>query len=127
LKFLVDRCAGGRLAAWLRDQGHDVVELRELGKDPGDEEVLSLAASLKRVLVTIDTDFGKLIFAQREPHAGLVRLPDVRAAFRIALMEQVLARHAAELEDGAIVTVRGQRIRVSLPPDADQGSFPARS
>lgn len=110
------------MAAWLQDQGHDVLELRELGRDPDDEEVLRLAASLKRVLVTIDTDFGKLIFAQREPHAGLIRLPDVRAVSRIALMEQVLARHAAELKRGAIVTVRGQRIRVSLPPDADQSS-----
>ena len=43
MKFLVDRCAGSRLAAWLRDQGHDALDLRELGKDPGDEKVLALA------------------------------------------------------------------------------------
>ncbi len=116
MKFLVDRCAGGRIAAWLRDQGHDVLELRELGKDPGDKKVLALAASQERVLVTIDTDFGELIYVQRQPHAGLVRLPDMRAPDRIALMEQVLARHAADLERGGIVTVRGRRIRVSLPP-----------
>jgi len=122
LKFLVDRCAGGRVAAWLGDQGHDVVELRDLGRDPGDENVLALAAAQERVLVTIDTDFGELIYAKRRPHSGLVRLPDVRSALRIALMEQVLARHTAELEMGAVITVRGRRIRVSLPPKAEPGS-----
>src|SRR5207249_12154215 len=33
VKFLIDRCAGHRLAEWLRAQGHDVVESRERGPD----------------------------------------------------------------------------------------------
>jgi predicted nuclease of predicted toxin-antitoxin system len=32
MRFLVDRCAGHRLAEWLRSQGHDVLEARELGQ-----------------------------------------------------------------------------------------------
>ena len=44
MKFLIDRCAGRLLADWLRDQGHDVVESRELGPDPGDRALLEWAA-----------------------------------------------------------------------------------
>jgi predicted nuclease of predicted toxin-antitoxin system len=62
MKFLVDRCAGHRLAEWLRSQGHDVLESRELGQDPGDRELLERAAADGRVLVTIDTDFGELVY-----------------------------------------------------------------
>jgi predicted nuclease of predicted toxin-antitoxin system len=113
MKFLIDRCAGRRLAAWLRGQGHDVGESRELGPDPGDAAILEHAAREQRVLVTIDTDFGKLLFVDRAEFAGLVRLPDVGARHRIELMEVVLQRHAADLEAGAIVTVRGARIRVT--------------
>ena len=40
MKFLIDRCAGQLLADWLRKQGHDVVESRELGPDPGDRALL---------------------------------------------------------------------------------------
>jgi predicted nuclease of predicted toxin-antitoxin system len=40
LRFLIDRCAGRRLAQWLREQGHDVVEVKALGRDPGDEALL---------------------------------------------------------------------------------------
>ena len=59
MKFLIDRCAGRILADWLRKQGHDVVESRELGPDPGDRALLDWAAKETRILVTIDTDFGE--------------------------------------------------------------------
>ena len=116
MKFLVDRCAGTRLADWLRSQGHDVVESRTLGPDPGDRALLERAANEERVLVTIDTDFGHLLYVEGAAHCGLVRLPDVPAAQRADFMRQVLARHGDSLAAGAVVTVRGSRIRVSWPP-----------
>ena len=118
MKFLVDRCAGRRLAEWLRDQGHDVVESRALGPDPGDQALLERAATEGRMLVTIDTDFGELVYVRDVPHAGLVRLPDVSAAQRIALMAEVLEQHRQALERQAVVTIRGGRVRISQPPSS---------
>ena len=92
MKFLLDRCAGRRLADWLRRQGHDVVESRDRGPDPGDRTVLEWAAREGRILVTIDTDFGEFIFVEGARHCGLVRLPDVPAGKRIDLLAQVLER-----------------------------------
>ena len=60
MRFLTDRCAGRRLAEWLRSEGHDVVEAQSLGPDPGDRALLELAESENRVLVTMDKDFGEL-------------------------------------------------------------------
>lgn len=116
MRFLIDRCAGRRLAEWLRGKGYDAVESRERGPDPGDRELLEWAAAEARILVTIDTDFGKLLFVEQRPHCGLVRLPDVPAKRRTQLMDVLLARYAEELEKGAIITVRGDRIRVSWVP-----------
>jgi predicted nuclease of predicted toxin-antitoxin system len=113
VKFLVDRCAGRRLAEWLRQQKHDVVESRERGPDPGDRVLLAWAAAEGRILVTMDKDFGEFIFAEGSRHYGLVRLPDVPADKRIALMEKVLATHASDLAAQGVVTVRGGRIRIS--------------
>lgn len=101
------------MAEWLREQGHDILDSRELDEDPGDEALLRQAAAEGRVLVTIDKDFGKFLFLKGENHCGLVRLPDVLPEVRIRLMEQILADHATDLADGAIVTVRGDRIRIS--------------
>jgi predicted nuclease of predicted toxin-antitoxin system len=113
---LVDRCAGRRLAQWLRSHGHDVVESRERGRDPGDRVLLEWAAAEDRVLVTMDKDFGEFLFAERTPHCGLVRLPDVPAAQRIDLMAKVLGDHGREVSERAIITVRGGRIRISRLP-----------
>ena len=118
MRFLVDRCAGTRLAEWLRSNGHDVVEARELGPDPGDRALLEIAEAADRVLVTIDTDFGELIHLHDVPHAGLVRLPDVPAVQRIGLMAELVNRHREALETRSIVTVRGGRVRVSRPPES---------
>lgn len=115
MRFLIDRCAGRRLADWLRQQGHDVVESQERGADPGDRALLAWAASEQRVLISMDKDFGKLIFASGEAHSGVVRLPDVPAQERISLMESLLARHEEDLSSGAVITVRGERIRISRP------------
>ena len=116
MRFLVDRCAGRRLAEWLRSQSHDVLEARELGPDPGDRALLERAAAEGRILVTIDTDFGELVYVEQVSHAGLVRLPDVPAERRIALMAEVLERHQHALETQAIITIRSGRSRISRPP-----------
>lgn len=113
MKFLVDRCAGRRLADWFREQGHDVVESRHRGPDPGDRALLGWAVAEGRVLVTMDKDFGEFLFVEKLAHHGLVRLPDVPARPRIELMERVLAAHADDLVERAVVTVRGGRIRIS--------------
>ena len=112
----MDRCAGRRLAEWLQGEGHDVLEARTLCTDPGDRALLGLAVSENRVLITIDKDFGELIYLHDVSHAGLVRLPDVPAERRIELMAPVIDHHGQALEERAIVTISGETTRISLPP-----------
>jgi predicted nuclease of predicted toxin-antitoxin system len=116
MRFLVDRCAGRKLAEWMMSQQHDVLESRTLGADPGDKELLEMAVRQGRILVTIDNDFAQLVYVNRALHCGIVRLPDVPAHRRIKLMETMLREHATALESQSIITVRGKRVRVSKPP-----------
>ena len=74
MKFLVDRCVSSSLANRLRAHGHEVMESRQLGPDPGDQALLERASSEARILVTLDTDFGELVYLRRFRHAGMVRL-----------------------------------------------------
>lgn len=115
MKFLLDRCVGRKLAAWLAAQGHGVIEAQSRHPDPGDRAILAWAAAEARILVTMDKDFGLLVFGERIPHAGLVRLPHVRPDESVAVMGQVLSAHAQALDAGAVITVRGRRIRISRP------------
>jgi predicted nuclease of predicted toxin-antitoxin system len=113
MRFIIDRCAGRRIAEWLRSQEHDVVEAASLGADPGDLALLQLAFQDEKILVTMDTDFGRLVFFEEVPHHGLIRLPDVPTARRITLMADLLEHHGQALEAGAIITIKGDRIRIS--------------
>lgn len=115
MRFLIDACVGHTLAEWLRGEGHDVAETRDRGRDPGDDLILAWAAEERRVLVTMDKDFGLLIFGRGAEHAGVVRLPHVRTPALLALMSDVLTRYAAALDDGAVITVQETRIRVARP------------
>lgn len=90
-----------------------MVESRDLGPDPGDQVLLEWAIKQSRILVTIDTDFGTLVYRDKSPHCGIVRLPDSPARQRIELMEQILKAHGRDLERGAVITVKRKFIRVS--------------
>ena len=48
MNFLIDRCAGTRLADWLRSNGHNGLEARSIGPDPGHQALLELAAASNR-------------------------------------------------------------------------------
>ena len=90
-----------------------MVNADDMRPDPGDRALLQLASAEDRILITIDTDFGRLVFLEEAAHAGLVRLPDVPAQQRIELMADIMDRYSQQLEQHAIVTVRGDRIRVT--------------
>ncbi len=90
-----------------------MVEVNDQGPDPGDRVILERATATGRILITIDTDFGLLVYAGGMAHGGLVRLPDVPAQHRIQIFAQLLQHHEQDLAAGAVITVSGGRIRIS--------------
>ena len=91
----------------LEARGHDVADVSEWGRDPGDEEILRAAHEQGRVLVTLDKDFAELAIVSGAPHAGIVRLVGVRAREQGSVASRVLTDHAADLEHAAIVALPG--------------------
>jgi len=90
----------------------------DLTRDPGDLELLRQAHAERRVLVTLDKDFGELAIVHGEPHSGIVRLVGFSARQQGQICSRVLALHSDDLAGGAIVTVEPGRIRVRIPPAA---------
>jgi len=116
MKFLLDVNASGIVARWLINMGHDVARVAE--KDPRmrDEEILTWAVNERRIIVTTDQDFEEMIWRERKPHCGVLRLENLPRAKRKALLEDVLARHSQDLETGAIVIALSTKIRIRKPP-----------
>lgn len=87
-----------------------------MGPNPGDKALLELAEAENRVLITLDKDFSELIFLHRVSHTGLIRLSDVRMSQRIEMVEEIIETYGPELEERAVITLQGRRIRISHPP-----------
>ena len=99
--------------------GHDVVWTGTWPSDPGDEEILAYAHRERRILVTLDKDFGELAVVHKMPHSGIIRLVNLSARRQAAVCLHVLERYGSMLQSGAIVTAELDRVRIR-PPDAQR-------
>lgn len=120
MKILLDTCIWGGALEALKAAGHDVIWAGAWDVDPGDDEILAHAHQEGRVLVTLDKDFGELAVVRDQPHAGIVRLVNWSALQQASICLSVLARYAAELQTGAIITADPGRIRVRPPNPAPE-------
>jgi predicted nuclease of predicted toxin-antitoxin system len=77
LRFLVDEGVDARLAAMLVAAGHDVVEIAATTPGTDDLAVASRAVTERRIIVTVDKDFGDLAFRDGTAMSGviLIRMP----------------------------------------------------
>ena len=121
MRFLVDECTGPAVAAWLRDQSHEVFSVYEEARGMADQDVLSKAHAEDWILVTNDKDFGEMVYRERKPHCGviLLRLNDERASSKTDAVRKLLASYADRLRD-AFVVVTETQIRFATTPNAGQ-------
>jgi predicted nuclease of predicted toxin-antitoxin system len=118
MKVLLDTCVWGGAKSDLQAAGFDVLWTGDLASDPGDENILAQAQLEKRILITLDKDFGELAIRLRLPHCGILRLVNISAKQQAAVSKQVLTQHGEELARGAIITVEAGRVRIR-PPDSE--------
>ena len=73
-RLLLDENIGSIVAATLREEGFDVKSILEDAPGSTDKHVLHLAKVEKRIVVTLDNDFGTLVFRDSKCHVGVLFL-----------------------------------------------------
>ena len=114
MRFLADENCDFAVVRSLRDAGHDVLAVAEIHRGASDEEVIDLAVSGRRILITEDKDFGQLVFAAARTNSGVifVRFPiSARNSLAATVLELVSIR--AETLYSCFVVVEPGRIRVT--------------
>lgn len=66
----------------------------------------------QRILVTLDKDFGELVFLRGQLHAGIIRLVEVPSLSQAETIQSILVEHGKALLEGAVITLKNQRLRV---------------
>jgi predicted nuclease of predicted toxin-antitoxin system len=115
MRLLLDSCLSWLIASELRLDGHDVGSVAEWDRDPGDAQIMAIAAAESRVIITNDKGFGALAVLRRMRHAGMIRFKRTPPEEHLPLCRKAIALHEKELLAGAIVVVSPQRIRVRMP------------
>ena len=103
----------------LRQQGHDIVHLREEGLQRlPDSEIMEKARAEGRVVLTFDLDFADLLAlgVSTSPSVVIFRLRDETPASVNPRLLEVLNERTKELEKGALIVVEDSRYRLRRLP-----------
>ena len=114
LRFLVDVNVGVATAMALRNGGHDVLFVGDLDWRMPDPELLSLAKRERRIMLTMDTDFGEMIYGSKLRHAGvlLLRIHGASRLEKVQVVKEIIERYGDHLPEHFCVYRQGKlRIR----------------
>jgi predicted nuclease of predicted toxin-antitoxin system len=117
VRFLLDENVPRSLVRSLLERGHDAVPIPERLRGSADAKVLAHAARAGRILVTLDTDFGTLVFLSRRkppPAVVLLRLPAAELVERVDPV--IAAMESALIAVGVFVVIDRSGVRIRQMP-----------
>ena len=114
LKFILDVGVGNKVGAYLSSEGYDATLISKINPSMTDSDILSIAKNEERMVITMDKDFGELVYHSRKVHKGvlLLRLEDANGDEKVEVMRFIMESFADQLEGRFCVFKNGQlRIR----------------
>lgn len=111
--FLADECLNGLLVADLRQAGFDVQWVRESHPGLSDPEVIELAKSTGRTLISEDKDFGEWVFSHGVAGLNVIFIRYTKReyeAIRNSLLI-VLNQISDRTDDHSFITITAGKIR----------------
>ena len=117
MDFLADESCAGPVIRALRRAGHDVLAIVDVAGGSTDEKVMQRAIDERRVLITEDSDFGKLVYARGNPSPGIIFVKfhtRVRHSKPAAVLEAV--KKLGDRLRGGFAVVEPGRVRLGKRP-----------
>ncbi|MFN4219229.1 MAG: DUF5615 family PIN-like protein [Candidatus Bipolaricaulia bacterium] len=114
MRFLIDMPLSPELASWLKQRHHEAVHALDVGLDrASDENLIARARQERRVVITADLDFPRLLALTSADGPGLIlfRGGNYSELEMRALLERVFQTVPVEELPHSIVVVDRRRIR----------------
>lgn len=119
IRLLLDQGLPRSAVQHLGHSGSDALHVADVGFDRApDADIIGFARQQGRVIVTLDADFHSLlaISGATSPSVIRIRQEGLRGPEVAVLIQHVLTKVGAQLEQGAIVTVTASALRLRLLP-----------
>jgi len=132
IPILADENFPGNAVAALKNEGYDILWIHDFAPGINDKEVLNIAIKEKRILVTLDKDFGEIAFKYGLPaECGVIlfRLPCLAPALMIKTIINALKSRADWAHHFSVIEMNRIRMRPVLKvlPIDDQPQTPGDS
>jgi predicted nuclease of predicted toxin-antitoxin system len=99
LKFLIDVGVGGGIEKYLRAEGYDTKAVREIDPQLEDQEIIRMAVAENRMVVTMDKDFGELVYHCSMKHRGvlLLKLEEATGQEKLEVFQQIMEKYSFQI------------------------------
>ena len=113
LKFIIDVGVGKKVEDFLYKSGYDVLSVREINPSMSDSKIIGIASKNNRIIITMDKDFGELVYNSGLKHKGilLLRTENCSADKKIIILSEILRNYSSELEENFCVFSK-DRLRI---------------
>ena len=113
LKFVLDVGVGNKVGQHLTQRGYDALLIASINPSMSDLDILAIAENEKRMVVTMDKDFGELVYHSGKAHSGvlLLRLEDATGDEKVEIMQFIMDNFSSQIENKFCVFKNG-RLRV---------------
>lgn len=114
MRFLVDMPLSPRLAAWLKENGHDADHASGVGLHKAkDHHLIESARQQNRIIITADLDFPQLLAISHAADPGVIlfRGGNYNEQEMLQLLKRVLDRYPEDKLNHTITVVDKARIR----------------
>ena len=123
MKLVIDMNLSVDWVPALRSSGVEAVHWTTIGpQDARDEDIMAWAHANGAVVLTRDLDFATALTQQGRASPSIIqmRIEQARPEHHLSLVHRALTLHRQRLEQGAIVTLQDDRVRVRvLDPDTN--------
>lgn len=115
MRFLVDMNLSPLTVDYLNKKGYDAVHARVLGlKQAKDKELLKVAITERRIIITQDLDFGDLVIFSEGPTPGalIIRTRSATPQRVNSMLKRLLLTVTEEEIKGTVAVVEEDRVRI---------------
>ena len=113
LKFVLDVGVGNKVWQYLINEGYDATLITTLDPSMPDSDILSIAETEGRMVITMDKDFGDLVYHSGKAHKGilLLRLEDATGDEKVVVMKFIIDNFKNQLL-GKFCVFKNGRLRI---------------
>ena len=101
LRFLVDGGVGKGIERYLQEEGYDTKAVRDIDSCMEDGEIILTAVSENRMVITMDKDFGELVYHSSMEHSGvlLLRLEDATGTEKLQAVKHIMKNYLDRIKN----------------------------